>query len=94
MNETRTSDRQGRRRQGDGQFSHTTGGPASQTPGAAAHDWNVATGAGWVTRVRQPLKLFTASSSDSYVSNTVSSFVIASRSVMRLVRLTSLSLPP
>ena len=43
---------------------------------------------------RQGLKLPTASASESYVSKTVNSFVIASRSVMRFVRLTSLSLPP
>ena len=96
MNETRTSEHPGRRRQGDGRFSHTTGGPAPPTPCATAHGWNVATGRrmGDSRFVSQSLKLFTASSSDSYVSNTVSSFVIASRSVMRLVRLTSLSLPP
>ena len=39
-------------------------------------------------------KLWTASFSDSKVSNTVSSFVIDSRSVMRLVRFSSLRLPP
>ena len=35
-----------------------------------------------------------ASGSDSYVSNTVSSFVIASRSWIRFVRLSNFSLPP
>ena len=39
-------------------------------------------------------KLRTASASLSYVSNTVRSLVIDSRSVMRLVRLSSLRLPP
>jgi hypothetical protein len=39
-------------------------------------------------------KLLTASLSESNVSNTVSSFVIDNRSVMRLVRLSSFRLPP
>jgi hypothetical protein len=43
---------------------------------------------------RQELKLLTASASESNVSKTVNSLVIASRSVMRFVRLTSLSVPP
>ena len=41
----------------------------------------------------QAPKLLTASVSVSYVSNTVSSFVIASRSWIRLVRFSSLSTP-
>ena len=43
---------------------------------------------------RQEPKLLTASASDSYVSKTVNNFVIASRSVIRLVRLTRFSVPP
>ena len=39
-------------------------------------------------------KLLIASASESKVSKTVSSFVIDSRSSMRLVRLSSFSLPP
>ena len=39
-------------------------------------------------------KLRTASASLSWVSNTVSSFVIESRSVIRFVRLSSFILPP
>ena len=77
-------------------FNLTENGNPNVSSSQRAHGWNVAAGRRMSDSrfVSQALKLFTASSSDSYVSNTVSSFVIASRSVMRLVRLTSLSLPP